>query len=383
MFRVYSGEFLINAAAVELDGEYCSHSCFYCYANIGKPNRTADIKGITRQLANLHEDNSSEAVLMKMGYPVIISNHIDPLSRSNAFMPPVIHGMYDAGYSVLIQTKLADDISTVESDSHKLLWAVTLDTDQDDLGKKIAPDAPLVSTRLKHIERLTARGHKVIVLMCPYVDAWYKDIEGFVAHLKGIGVSGIWAEPLHLSRKGYAEQVKKKDILTTDQLQDAYRMIWYPELLQGACKAEKMPFFSAKLGVFGNIYAGIEKLYPRRMPTFQEFLAKSKEYDVYCFEDFMEYAEPLLPKGVFNVRDYLVQNEKDENVRKYKIPNNLTYRELAAVSWGLRPEVSSSLFAVHTKVPFMSYLEKDGKIGQVNGKPLYCVNYGLHDVIEV
>jgi DNA repair photolyase len=291
--------------------------------------------------------------------------------------------MYEAGYSVLIQSKLADDISSVESDDHKLLWAITLDTDQDDLGKKIAPGAPLISTRLKHIERLTASGHKVIVLMCPYVDAWYKDIEGFVARLYEIGVTGIWAEPLHLSRTKYKKHVKKKDILTTEQLQDAYNIVWYPDLLRQACKKQKMPLFSSKLGVFGNIYAGIEKLYPRRMPSFQEFLAMSKEYDVYCFEDFMEYAEPLLPKGVFNMREYIVQNEKDENVRKYKIPNNLTYKELAAVSWGLRPEISKSFLSVHTKLPFMSYLEKNGKIGQLNGKPLYCINYGLHDVIEI
>lgn len=385
MFRVYAGEFLINAAAVELDGEYCSHSCFYCYANIGKPNRTADIKGITRQLANLHDDQSTEAVLIKQGYPVIISNHVDPLSRSNSFMQPVIHSMYEAGHSVILQTKLADDISAVVSDDEKILWCVTIETDRDDFAKKVAPGAPDITTRLKHIEKLTATGHKVVVLMCPYVSAWFEDIAGLVAHLKGIGVSGIWAEPLHLSRKAYSTEVKKKEILTPDQLQDAYKSIWYPEWLIKSCKEEKLPFFSSCAGAFGNIYAGIEKLYPNRMPSVQEFFGKSKfkEFDVIEFADFMKYAAPLLPKGVFNIREYLGQTKHDEFLAKYKLPNNLTFEQLAGISWGMAPEVSNSNFNVGVKNQYLSYIEKDGKVANVGGKPVYALNYELHKVIDL
>ena len=129
MFRPFSGAFLDCESPVELDGEYCSHSCFYCYSNINKPNRKADITGIIRQISTLHESNSTEAVLIKQGYPVLISNHVDPLSRSNDFMPAVIQSMYDSGYKIVIQSKLADDISPVYSKDHKILWAVTLETD--------------------------------------------------------------------------------------------------------------------------------------------------------------------------------------------------------------------------------------------------------------
>jgi DNA repair photolyase len=327
----------------------------------------------------MHEDNSTEAVLMKQGYPVLISNHVDPLSRSNDFMPGIIQAMYDAGYNMVLQTKLADDISSVVSDDHKIMWAVTIDSDKDDWAKKIAPGAPIISTRLKHIENLVKKGHKVVVLMSPYMEEWFADIILFVKKLKSLGVSGIWAEPLRFSKQGYEKNVKKKDLLTEDQLQDAYSS--KPRLgnLVYACENAKMPFYSSYYGPVGNILDGIQKLYPKYMPTMQEYLGNAEEGELICYDEFMEYAEPLLPKGVFNLRDYIVQNDKDDNVKNFKIPNNLQYKDLIKIMWGNIEYVGKpgfqSRFSLHSKFQFLSYVTNEkGDYGRINGKPLYILN---------
>lgn len=387
MFRPFSGAFLDCESPVELDGEYCSHSCFYCYSNINKPNRKADITGIIRQISTLHESNSTEAVLIKQGYPVLISNHVDPLSRSNDFMPAVIQSMYDSGYKIVIQSKLADDISPVYSKDHKILWAVTLETDREEWSKKIAPGAPSISKRISHIEKLAKSGHMVVILMAPYVPEWFDDIAAFVKLLKSIGVNSVWGEPLRFSPKGYEKNVKKKNFLTNEQLQDAYTSKPGISCLVSACKSAKMPFFSSYYGVEGKFMSGIDKLYPVRMPTMQEYLSGKKEFDIVEFGEFMEYARPMLPKGVFNLRDYIVQNDKDANVKNFKIPNNLTFEELIKIFWGDAKHIGKkeyvSRFSMASKFAFLAPVFKDGKAAHVDNKPIYCINHDLYDAIDI
>jgi len=40
--RVYTGELLKSPVPLHLDMNWCSHGCFYCFANLNRPNRRLD-----------------------------------------------------------------------------------------------------------------------------------------------------------------------------------------------------------------------------------------------------------------------------------------------------------------------------------------------------
>lgn len=373
MFRPYSGEFLVNPSAVELDGNYCSYSCFYCYANLNKPNREASIPEITRFLSNLHENQDTTSVLMKMGYPVCLSNHVDPLSPTNRFMLDIMQSLFDSGMSVVLQTKLSEKMGDIHIPK-PIMLQVTIETDKDDWGKKIAPGAPLVSTRKREIKKLVAHGHKVVVLVCPFVKSWWKDVDGAVKELVDIGVSGIWAAPMHITVKSYKTKVKEKDraLMTDDEWQAAHRAEGEIEDLVDACLKHEMPIYTREYGSHGNIYDWIEKYYPRWMPSLQEFCSALDLNDVVDYDTFMEYASKRLPAGVFNVRDYIVQNEKNE-ILKFKIPNNLSFAELVKVYWSMPDDVNTHS-AIGAKTDMLSKLKIKDADYLENGLPVYVYN---------
>jgi hypothetical protein len=83
--RVYFGEFMRQFYALELSGNFCSHACAYCYANLNKPDRaanpTATLNALKTAQDRQHKDLLARLIVEK--YPVVMSNHIDPFSNSN------------------------------------------------------------------------------------------------------------------------------------------------------------------------------------------------------------------------------------------------------------------------------------------------------------
>jgi hypothetical protein len=80
----YSGEFLISPAGLELSMNWCGHDCSYCFANLNKPNRRADLASIMGLLANFRSRQTREARLMQAGVPLLVSNHVDVFAGTNA-----------------------------------------------------------------------------------------------------------------------------------------------------------------------------------------------------------------------------------------------------------------------------------------------------------
>ena len=114
MFSTYYGELLISPLPIELSGNFCSHMCGYCFANLNQPNRKYDVLKTMRFLKEFKTRRSLTAKLLKNGYPVLYSNKIDPFSASN-FMHslPLIELMVQMNIKISIQTRGGHGIDEV------------------------------------------------------------------------------------------------------------------------------------------------------------------------------------------------------------------------------------------------------------------------------
>lgn len=103
---VYYGEFLTSPCPLELSFNFCSHKCLYCFANLGKPGRFADVGRTLRLLQECDNRTTLEASLLRQRYPVVVSNRVDPFAASNHRQSlPVLRVMAGLGIPVAIQTR--------------------------------------------------------------------------------------------------------------------------------------------------------------------------------------------------------------------------------------------------------------------------------------
>lgn len=214
---VFYGEFLVSPIPLELSFNYCSHKCAYCFANLNKPDRWADVKAVTRLLQDYRNRETLTAQLLKDGYPVLISNRVDPFAASNYQQAvPIITTMAEMGIPVAIQTKGGRGIDDVLSALPPSAWYISISTLDDSIRKRIEPGAPTIDSRFELIEKLTSKGHHVSLGLNPLVPEWCPNPEALLSRAKDAGAKGVWAERLHLNHKQVANFSERERTMMTD-----------------------------------------------------------------------------------------------------------------------------------------------------------------------
>lgn len=344
MFREYFGEFLIHPAAIEFTGDYCSHSCFYCFANLNAPNHKADKTMIATFLRTINDRDDNVALLMRKQYPVFISNHVDLFSTSNKWLLDIVYILTEIGVPIIYQTRFGyndADFHRVKS-MQKALWQVTIETHDDDIAKKLSPGAPPISKRIENIKMLLKEGHLVTVNMLPFskyffggTDKWKENLENMLNMLMDIGVSGVWFNPLHLTTT-QKRRIKKypKDVLPEEQYNNADKVDAPSYEIFEVFYDSGINFYSPYFPYRFNIFEGVEKLYPVRLPTLHEYWDGLEDGDLLSCEEFLDLFGHLYPEGVYNLRNYLIINGYDETLKRYVLPTNFTYHDLVKMRWG-------------------------------------------------
>lgn len=222
--RLYGGEFLISPAPLHLDMNWCSHACFYCFANLNRPDRRLDLSFLSPLLKALSSAEKEPTViqwLARRGYPVLVSNTVDPFAVSNYMQFMEIHSaLKSVGVRFMYQTKGGNEsaVETALSDEPTTFY-VTVSSDDDAIIKANEPGAPLFAQRVELIMEAKRRGHHVILGINPYVPQWWNDIDGFVQSMLDNGVKHAWVQPLHLSRIQVAamqESIRKRNANLVD-----------------------------------------------------------------------------------------------------------------------------------------------------------------------
>lgn len=203
MLRLYTGEYLTSPMLLHFGGNWCTHNCGYCFANLNMPDRVADPADLAKVLKWADTGSSTlEWELMRAGHPVLMSNDSDPCSKSNAALHAAAVETFGAvGVRIVYQTRGGEPSEEARIVNQRpTMVYVSLTTDNEDKRRHYEPGAPPHTQRMEFIRRLRAAGHWVMVGLNPSMPAWWDDLAGTFEQLAAWGVRHVWHQAMHLSR---------------------------------------------------------------------------------------------------------------------------------------------------------------------------------------
>jgi len=344
MLDPYWGEFLVSPYPLELSLNSCSHGCSYCFANLNDTLDTEDPIRTLRLLADYPNRKTLAARLLQDGYPVLVSNRMDPFSRSNCQqIIPILRIMTEAGIPVTIQTKGGYGEDETLDFLPPSVWYVSLSMLDDTLRERIEPGAPSVQHRLDLMSRLADKGHIVLWGYNPMVPEWYPEPEPLVDAVVDAGAMGVWMELLHLNirqRRNMSEW--RKEALTQPIMKRAYKRdvdadmwdaIWR---VYDAVEERELPWFSLHSPLPSDYPALERALYEKTFPMSQDFVnwcyANKDDGDLVSLGEWLGAVGQGLPDGSLKLQHYLGATAY-QVFWTHKIPNDLTYHDLLKIMW--------------------------------------------------
>lgn len=297
MIDDFIGEFLFHPAPLEMSGNYCSHNCCYCFANIRKQNRTIDLKATIRQI-NKKEIKTYQDALINEGYPICISNKSDPFSESNyKHTIALAYELTKLKNGIFIQTKGGkgiDEFLTAINHKKDIVWYITITTLNESIRKRIEPNAPSIKERFDLAKKLKELGYLVIIAINPILEQWMSlsDLDKFMKICKELDLNHICTEALHLNKrevqtfsKHRAESFNKEEIeYSVDRkgFQNYVKKI-IPILIANDFKVMKlgMPYYS-------EFFYDIRKVFKHIFPNQLDFInhCHNSNKNIFTFDDF-------------------------------------------------------------------------------------------------
>ena len=363
------GEFLMQPTPLEASFNWCSHNCAYCFANLNKPDRAADLKATENLLEKFQNRKTIEAKLLQQGYGVLISNRVDPFATSNyREAVPIMRRMTELNIPIAIQTKGGKGIDEALSFLKPSCWYITITTLNDDIRRQIEPGAPSIDSRFELIEKLTALGHVVYVGLNRWTAEWcpLNEAKALLQRAKDCGAFGVWTEVLHFNWKqvrnmpdrdkaAIGETVIKR---ASKRSHDPIEFDQWIELQQAA-REIGLEVFSMNQGDRSNYFEPYKTLYPKSFETLQGFINRCHDTELgqrlISFEDFASVILPTLPEGVLNVGHY-VGATAHAFCKQEGWSNWMTYSDLLKILWQ-HPKIKGS----PARAACFAYAAKNGE----------------------
>lgn len=324
-----------------VSGGFLSRNCF---ANLGKPDRWADVNATMRLLADYRNRETPVARYLQQGYPVLISNRTDPFAASNYQQAvPVIRLMAELGIPMAFQTRGGRGIEDVLSVIQPSAWYVSISQADDKLRAQLEPGAPSITERLKLVETLTHLGHHVSLALNPLVPEWLPDPTSILEDAYNAGARGVWIEHLHLNPKQIVNlTVKERDGLTEPIINRAQKRtrsdaeMGHFHAALNTARAIGYEVFSIGQPIRSDYFAPYRRIYPQTFPVMQDFINWCHDRgDTDSLIDFAQFSSlmlPRLPKGRLNIGHYL--GATAHNIwATHDISNWMTFTELLALIW--------------------------------------------------
>lgn len=145
MLEIFLGGYLFHPAALDYSGDTCQNGCAYCFANINKEFRRGNLAGAINSFYK-KEATTYKDILIKMGYPICVSNRSDPFSPNNTrdTLALFTH-LAEMKNGIFIQTKCGpgmDEALDILGDRRDVVVYITVTTMQDDIARMLEPKAP-------------------------------------------------------------------------------------------------------------------------------------------------------------------------------------------------------------------------------------------------
>ena len=343
-FQAYWGEFLVVPEPLELSFAWCTHACAYCFSNINKPGRWADIGATMRLLSECQTRTTIEARLLAAGYPTIVSNRVDPFAVSNDRQSlPVLELMAATGKPVMFQTRGGRHALSLAANYPKSCWYLSICSLDDAVRKRVEPGAPTIESRFELATKLREMGHHVDIAVNPHHPAWVPDPAEMVRRIVETGAEGIVVSSPHLS----ARQMER--------LTDKEKAALGPEFLNAAqdtkgTKASRPHDVLLSLARDAGLHVNTHdnhlpsRVYDRRHATYARTFPTAQGWVNHCHErwpdggavslfDWMDYLVPQFPAGdTWPIHHYIASGSKDVLRDKPMKPRG-SYADLMAFGW--------------------------------------------------
>ena len=341
----------------EWSGNRCSTGCLYCFDHLNNPTRRGDEAQSLRLLSELHHANkkgvykrkSYAAQLLREQYPIVISNHVDPLAKSN--WEPFNRLMQLLNLNevpVYILTKWGADEYTgpfFEMLARPTAIYTSISSmDADLLGKK-EPNAPTPQKRFENINRAVSEGHTCIVGINPLVEDWLGDPRPLLQACVDNGVKGVWVHDIYFSnrklknmptgkRKLLGEEIVQLGLNNRKRGADySYRY----EVARIAKEEYGLEVYMSGQGSPSKFWEPCQKLYPKRFPLMQDFVnwahAELQPGDEIYFDDWYDAMIQGLPVVEHGLRDHINAVTAFGVLNGKMIPQRMTYSDLLAYAW--------------------------------------------------
>lgn len=323
-------------------------------------------------LQQQHQRDSMEAFWLREGYPVVLSNKVDPFSNSNFRTAlPLIELMAGLDIPMMFQTKGGRGIDQALDLIPPSLWYITIEFSDPELCRHVEPAAPSIESRYELIAQLRQRGHEVVLGLNPLSIEWCPKPEVILQRCKDLGVHGVWTELLHFN-KDQAAIARSHGKIPEDMLRryTAHRKP-NPEAFAHFLRTRQiareigLEVYSGGQTTYSRFFDAYRRVYPKLLPTMQDWVNHAHEQGwdesrLLSFDDFVDFFLPMLPHPEQKLRlgHYF-------GATCHQIPremgsawsNWMTWRELLELTWKDRRVKWSPV-----KMPGFAYIS-DGQGG--------------------
>lgn len=352
----FFGEFMTNGIPLEWSGNYCSHACPYCFANLNSqhrqqkdkvPLRYADVKATMNLLRDYHKRDSLEAFWLREGYPVLMSNKVDPFSNSNfRTVLPLLELMTELEIPLAFQTRGGRGIDEALQFLKPAVWYISIEHSDDATRQTLAPANPSIESRYELIQKLHEAGHKVVLGLNPLSLEWAPQPEIILQRCYELGVKNVWIELLHFNKDqiNIARQqgkVPESMLLRYEVRKRRNHSEAFDHLLRTRQIALEMGYETYGTGqtTYSRYWDIYKSIYPKLLPTFQDWVnhCHDQGWDndkLITFDEFVKFFLPLLPKGCKRLGHYVGSACHDIPAERGKDWTNwMSWSELLRISW--------------------------------------------------
>lgn len=343
----FYGEFLMHPIPIHLSGNWCSHNCSYCFANLNVPDRAMDLHSTLLSIKNYHKHDSLLADLLRLKYPVCVSNHVDPFSISNyRQLVPLMKALIEENIPIYIQTKggvqsAIDEILEILPQS---VWYISISHDNEETRSLIEKPTPTIEERFELIKRLKKLGHKVQVGINPAHPDWIKDVRHFLVTLKELQVDSIYLQPLKFTRNQIKKMPEKSKIILGKSIEDSVTHYKKPlndkyknilETIVDVSDLIELDYFLLGDYEYSNSME-IFDVYEKIFPTIQDFInyCHVQKITVFDFQDFWNYFDSWLPELKHTSHHKYLTSKMQVNQIPFDVPTGkIGFKDVLYMSW--------------------------------------------------
>ena len=344
----FYGEFLMHPIPIHLSGNWCSHNCSYCFANLNVPDRQMNLHDTLLSIKNYHKHDSLLADLLRLKYPVCVSNHVDPFSISNhRQLVPLMRALIEEDIPIYIQTKggvqsAIDEILEILPQS---VWYISISHDNEETRSLIEKPTPKIEERFELIKRLKKLGHKVQVGINPLYYGWIKNPEQYIFNLKDLDVDSVVIQLLGLTNNQIKNIPQKSKVALEPVIKDmrlnckTVRSDGLRDLLDSfmdKCDDADLDYFVYGDYNYSNALNVVHDVYEKTFPTIQDFInyCHVQKITVFDFQDYWNYFDSWLPDLKHTSHHKYMTSKMQVNQIPFEIPTGkIGYKEILYMAW--------------------------------------------------